>query len=641
MKDKFFLLSGNEYQENKDNISEIDGSWWLRSPDNTDNSNDSVITVAYTDYDSDYVNSDRNSVRPACYVEPTALEKLQRTESGNVMFGGVEWNVANEETGLLVTAHLVAERSFNQAVNNDYEASDIRQWINEEFEKNFSKEELDKVLLTDLEKEREGKVYTVKYDTGIDYEQIYYENERDRLIHPELYYDEPIEPLNPKDPKIMDLIEPFVPGDSEMDGKVKDYVQIYAPSMGDALEKAAGEISFKTGQDYPIDYEAMIKDVFASPLAYAPEDVTDIFNYLKKAEMQKENNSLDAATQHEYLSKLEKEGYHIIDGDISIPMPDELHSEHFPLDIGIIFEDREGVEHTFSLHHLSDWNEIIEFVNKGLEVDGHSCRKIDEWQTDMANYVLGQDVKDNDFYYVEVFDVTDGLKGTYTYEFDRMPTKQEVEDNHLNRISEIALDQYESEYGADGSRVFPDLNAPGPIDTRKEDFDKLHNIIHSALEAFQNKYPMEEYEYPTLITDLVTDFENCAAQMITDCLTESGDTDLEDMLIEMHDLTALDAVRDIKGEYFPTKLLKQEYDPLRKVEELEEGNYNMIDGITNNGFGEKQQKKTERNKEAASEGKTKPVITADELKTSNAAKVAKEASEPQREQQKKNMGQER
>ncbi len=63
--------------------------------------------------------------------------------------------------------------------------------------------------------------------------------------------------------------------------------------------------------------------------------------------------------------------------------------------------------------------------------------------------------------------------------------------------------------------------------------------------------------------------------------------------------------------------------------------------VVQSGDGEKQQKEAERNKEAASEGKTKPVITADGLKTSNAAKVAREAAEPQQEQQKKNIGQER
>lgn len=35
---------------------------------------------------------------------------------------------------------------------------------------------------------------------------------------------------------------------------------------------------------------------------------------------------------------------------------------------------------------------------------------------------------------------------------------------------------------------------------------------------------------------------------------------------------------------------QKEYNPLAKIEELEEGNYNMIDGIPNNGFGEKKQK---------------------------------------------------
>ena len=402
--------------------------------------------------------------------------------------------------------------------------------------------------------------------------------------------------------------------------------------------------------------------------ATALETLAKDEEYLVRMEVAENKNTpanvLEDLAKEEYLLALQMEGYQIISDNIFIPMPDELHPEHFPLDIGKIFEDREENEHVFSLHHLSDWNELEEFVNKGLEIDGHSCVRVNAWQTDKAHYDIGQDVEDTDWYYAEVFDVTDGFKGTYTYEFDRMPTEQEVIGRHVDKISEMAIDQHERESGADGNRVFPNLDAE-PIsifsirmeneerffentsgldveglckayaecdkpfvemgkygewideadyayiqqghrldfsiefneDTnritifdgenfedkglratlfpeqakpedmiRTDDFDALHTIIQSAVAKFQDKYPQEEYEYPPLIEDLVSDFENRAKQMISDCLTESGDTDLENMLIDMHDLTALDAVRDIKFEYHPIKLLK----PVISADDLKE-----------------------------------------------------------------------
>ncbi len=107
---------------------------------------------------------------------------------------------------------------------------------------------------------------------------------------------------------------------------------------------------------------------------------------------------------------------------------------------------------------------------------------------------------------------------------------------------------------------FSDLDVPGLMDVRTEDLNKLYSIICSAVEAFQKKYPKEEYEYPPFLAD----FENRAAQMITDCLLEPGDTDLEDMLIGMHDLITLDVVRSIKKKYFPTGLKGKFYLKIRE-----------------------------------------------------------------------------
>lgn len=61
-------------------------------------------------------------------------------------------------------------------------------------------------------------------------------------------------------------------------------------------------------------------------------------------------------------------------------------------------------------------------------------------------------------------------------EQERVPSperEQELEDMHLNHISEIAIDRHEAEYGADGSRNFPNLNDPSP----EEQAEELRQIV--------------------------------------------------------------------------------------------------------------------------------------------------------------------
>lgn len=93
-------------------------------------------------------------------------------------------------------------------------------------------------------------------------------------------------------------------------------------------------------------------------------------------------------------------------------------------------------------------------------IDGHSCSIADEWQNGTASYILGRDTDETDgvWYYAKVIDADTELGGMYTYEHDVKPSRNDVEDEHLDHISQIALDRHEAEYGADGSRVFPHLN---------------------------------------------------------------------------------------------------------------------------------------------------------------------------------------
>lgn len=76
---------------------------------------------------------------------------------------------------------------------------------------------------------------------------------------------------------------------------------------------------------------------------------------------------------------------------------------------------------------------------------------------------------------------------------------------------------------------------------------KIDEIVNAALENFIEKYPEEEYEWPSLLDDYMDD----PAKMIRDFLNDDlpFGYDLEDMLIYMGAFSALDAVRAVrKGE---------------------------------------------------------------------------------------------
>ena len=109
-----------------------------------------------------------------------------------------------------------------------------------------------------------------------------------------------------------------------------------------------------------------------------------------------------------------------------------------------------------------------------VSIDGHDCSIIDTWQNGTCSYTLGQDLNDNTFYYAKVEDSNENWKGTYTYEFDVKPVREEVEIVHLNKISALDIDNHEKVYGADGEIAVPGLNnEPEPKKKNKiEDFGK-------------------------------------------------------------------------------------------------------------------------------------------------------------------------
>lgn len=108
-------------------------------------------------------------------------------------------------------------------------------------------------------------------------------------------------------------------------------------------------------------------------------------------------------------------------------------------------------------------------------IDGHNSEIVDEWQDNNASYVVGQfEDSDGTWYAAKVTDTTEQYHGVYEYEFGTdKPTRSDVEDMHLNHISEIAIDRREAEYGADGSHNFPNLNDPSP----EEQAEELRQIV--------------------------------------------------------------------------------------------------------------------------------------------------------------------
>lgn len=111
-------------------------------------------------------------------------------------------------------------------------------------------------------------------------------------------------------------------------------------------------------------------------------------------------------------------------------------------------------------------------------IDGHNCVKVDEWQNGTASYVLGRvtDSTDGEWYFTKVVDADEELGGTYIYEHGEKLSRSEIEEKHIDRLSEIDLNRHEAEYGADGSRAFPHLNDVPPQIQSQEINEKSDNI---------------------------------------------------------------------------------------------------------------------------------------------------------------------
>lgn len=125
------LLSRDEYVNYKNNISKLDQWWWLRSPGDYYYS----AALAYTDgtiCDCSVIN-DIGGIRPALKFSNPNLQIGDRFFAANY-----NWTVIGE--GIALCDECVGQIAFradwraNDA--NDYEASDVKKWLDRWCEKN-------------------------------------------------------------------------------------------------------------------------------------------------------------------------------------------------------------------------------------------------------------------------------------------------------------------------------------------------------------------------------------------------------------------------------------------------------------------------------------------------------------------------
>lgn len=131
------LLSIEEYKKYKDMIPECHGNWWLRSP-GYGSSNAAVVFGDGTgSYYGRYVNIDDFAIRPALKIS-----NLVDVRVGDIVkFDGKTFTVISPKYALCDTAigHGAFRKERNAADANVYEASDVKKFVDEWFEKHITK----------------------------------------------------------------------------------------------------------------------------------------------------------------------------------------------------------------------------------------------------------------------------------------------------------------------------------------------------------------------------------------------------------------------------------------------------------------------------------------------------------------------
>jgi len=130
-----------------------------------------------------------------------------------------------------------------------------------------------------------------------------------------------------------------------------------------------------------------------------------------------------------------------------------------------------------------------------ITIDGQECIKVDEWENEEENYVLGNSVTDNHFFYAEVNGVA--------FEYDYQPQRGEVEEDYLNEMAERDIDRHEAEVFTriEGSDNAQDGVEEAPLvakdvqnrETSGQDVQKSEEVPDTPLEP-DIKVPVKQAE---------------------------------------------------------------------------------------------------------------------------------------------------
>lgn len=136
------LLSIDEYEKHKEKIPQIKENWWLRSPGNLDDLAACVRGANGDVYDNGTHVTHEFGVRPALRISNPEFETGHK-----FTFGEQTFTYLGE--GLALCDDIVGKCAFREdweaSDANDYEASDVKKYVEDWFEKAKTKEQEDAV----------------------------------------------------------------------------------------------------------------------------------------------------------------------------------------------------------------------------------------------------------------------------------------------------------------------------------------------------------------------------------------------------------------------------------------------------------------------------------------------------------------
>lgn len=145
------LLSLEEYEELKANIPPLDDHWWLRSPGKSSDTACSAYNMGFCDTTfKTYVNLDVLAARPALIVESSELKVGDKFQLGNHNFTMISDKYALCDNSV---GHCCFRGDKKAGNANDYEASDVKKFIEDWLEKNLERQKDQKELIEEQEME--------------------------------------------------------------------------------------------------------------------------------------------------------------------------------------------------------------------------------------------------------------------------------------------------------------------------------------------------------------------------------------------------------------------------------------------------------------------------------------------------------